>query len=277
MLDNNKKEGALAIFAGRGQLPKMLIENCQKNGRKFSVFLLEGENYEIDYSAFNPLKLSYGEVEKFLAAVRENNIKELVFIGGVTKPNFSSLKVDKKGAILLAKILASKILGDDAVLRAVIKFFEKEGLKIIPINQLLTDLAPKKSTLSKIQPSKEELADIEISVKAIRAMSNFDIGQSVVVAQKQIIAVEALEGTDRMILRCADLKAEYVKDAILVKLKKSNQSSKADLPTIGVSTINNCYVSGIKGIAIQAGSTLILEKEKVVALVDELGMFLIAI
>ena len=277
MLDNNKKEGALAIFAGRGQLPKMLIENCQKNGRKFSVFLLEGENYEIDYSAFNPLKLSYGEVEKFLAAVRENNIKELVFIWGVTKPNFSSLKVDKKGAILLAKILASKILGDDAVLRAVIKFFEKEGLKIIPINQLLTDLAPKKSTLSKIQPSKEELADIEISVKAIRAMSNFDIGQSVVVAQKQIIAVEALEGTDRMILRCADLKAEYVKDAILVKLKKSNQSSKADLPTIGVSTINNCYVSGIKGIAIQAGSTLILEKEKVVALVDELGMFLIAI
>jgi len=277
MLDNNKKEGTLAIFAGRGQLPKMLIENCQKNGRKFSVFLLEGENYEIDYSAFNPLKLSYGEVEKFLATVRENNIKELVFIGGVTKPNFSSLKVDKKGAILLAKILASKILGDDAVLRAVIKFFEKEGLKIIPINQLLTDLAPKKSTLSKVQPSKEELADIEISVKAIRAMSNFDIGQSVVVAQKQIIAVEALEGTDKMILRCADLKAEYVKDAILVKLKKSNQSSKADLPTIGVSTINNCNVSGIKGIAIQAGSTLILEKEKVVALVDELGMFLIAI
>jgi len=277
MLDNNKKEGALAIFAGRGQLPKMLIENCQKNGRKFFVFLLEGENYEIDYSAFNPLKLSYGEVEKFLAAVRENNIKELVFIGGVTKPNFSSLKVDKKGTILLAKILASKILGDDAVLRAVIKFFEKEGLKIIPINQLLTDLAPKKSTLSKIQPSKEELADIEIAVKAIRAMSNFDIGQSVVVAQKQIIAVEALEGTDNMILRCADLKTEYVKDAILVKLKKSNQSSKADLPTIGVSTINNCYVSGIKGIAIQAGSTLILEKEKVVALVDELGMFLIAI
>jgi len=277
MLDNNKKEDTLAIFAGRGQLPKMLIENCQKNGRKFSVFLLEGENYEIDYSAFNPLKLSYGEVEKFLATVRENNIKELVFIGGVTKPNFSSLKVDKKGAILLAKILASKILGDDAVLRAVIKFFEKEGLKIIPINQLLTDLAPKKSTLSKVQPSKEELADIEISVKAIRAMSNFDIGQSVVVAQKQIIAVEALEGTDKMILRCADLKAEYVKDAILVKLKKSNQSSKADLPTIGVSTINNCNVSGIKGIAIQAGSTLILEKEKVVALVDELGMFLIAI
>lgn len=279
MLDNKKRnqEAALAIFAGRGQLPKMLIENCQKNDRKFFVFLLEGENYEIDYSAFNPVKISYGEVEKFLSSIHENNIKELVFIGGVTKPNFSSLKVDKRGAILLAKILASKILGDDAVLRAVIKFFEKEGLKIIPINQLLTDLAPKKSTLSKIQPNKEELADIEIAVKAIKAMSYFDIGQSVVVAQKQIIAVEALEGTDKMILRCADLKTEYVKDAILVKLKKSNQSSKADLPTIGVSTINNCYVSGIKGIAIQAGSTLILEKEKVVALVDELGMFLIAI
>lgn len=278
MQDNQKSySGPLAIFAGRGILPKMLIDDCQKKGRPFSVFLLEGEKYEIDYSSFNPIKMRYGEVERFLAAMRENNIKDLVFVGGVTKPNFSSLKVDKRGTILLAKILASKILGDDAVLRAVIKFFEKEGLRIVPINELLLDLAPKKSILSKIQPSKEEMADIEIAVKAIKAMSHFDIGQSVVVAQKQIIAVEALEGTDRMILRCADLPVEYNKEAILVKLKKSNQSSKADLPTIGVSTVNNCYASRIKGIAIQSGSTLIIDRDQVISLVNKLGMFLIAI
>lgn len=281
MQDNKKtpesKLKSLAIFAGRGILPQMLIEDCQKIGREFFVFQLQGEEYEIDYSQFNPIKVGYGEVEKFLTIVRENDIKELVFIGGVTKPNFSSLRVDKKGAALVARILASKILGDDAVLRAVIKFFEKEGLKIIPINQLLTNLAPKKSTLSKIYPSKDDMANIQIATKAIKKMSSFDIGQSIVVAQKQIIAVEALEGTDNMIKRCANLGVEYKQGAILVKLKKENQSSKADLPTIGIETVKNCHASGIKGIAIKSGSTLILDKENLIALVDELEMFLIAV
>ena len=113
----------LGIFAGRGKLPQMLISDCQKKGREFVLFLLEGEIYEEDYSAFNPTKFGYGEVEKFLKILHENKVKNLVFIGGVTKPNFSALKVDKTGAILLAKILANKILGDDAVLRTVINFF----------------------------------------------------------------------------------------------------------------------------------------------------------
>lgn len=271
------QDKTLGIFAGRGALPQILIEECQKNNRKFFLFLLDGENYEIDYSAFNPLKIAYGEVEKFLEVTRKNNIKELVFAGGVTKPNFSSLKVDKKGAVLLAKIVASKILGDDAVLRAVIKFLEKEGLEIVPLHQLFNGLVLKKGCVSKIQPTKDEMENVEIAIKAIRTMSTFDIGQSVVVAQKQIVAVEALEGTDNMIERCKSLKTEYVKNSILVKLKKSKQSTKADLPTIGVTTVNNCHAAGIKGIAIEANSTLILEQKKVIDLIDELKMFLIAI
>ena len=267
----------LAIFAGRGVLPKILIEECQKNNQKFFIFLLQGENYEIDYSPFNPVTIAYGEVEKFFDVVHKNNIKELVFAGGVTKPNFASLKVDKKGAVLLAKIVANKILGDDAVLRAVIKFLEKEGLKIVSIDQLFTDLVSKKGVLSKICPNSEDMVNIEIATKAIKMMSEFDIGQAVVVAQKQIIAVEALEGTDKMIARCLDLETEYTKNSILVKLKKSKQSKKADLPTIGVATVHNCYAAKIKGIAIEAGSTIVLEKKRVIELIDELQMFLIVL
>jgi DUF1009 family protein len=267
----------LAIFAGRGSLPMMLIEDCQKKSRKFVVFLLEGENYEIDYSAFNPIKLGYGEIEKFLSAVKAAEIKNLVFIGGVTKPNFSSLKVDKRGAVLLAKILANKILGDDAVLRTVINFFEKEGLKILRIDQLLDCVVSTKLTLSKVQPTKENLADIALGVKAIKSFSDFDVGQSIVIAQKQIIAVEALEGTDEMIKRCRNLKADYIKNAVLLKMKKAKQSMKADMPTIGVETIKNCFESGICGIAIQANSTLVLQKDEVLKKADELGLFLTVI
>jgi UDP-2,3-diacylglucosamine hydrolase len=268
---------SLAIFAGRGPLPKMLIEDCQKKGRKFLVFLLEGEKYETDYSAFNPIKLSYGEVEKFLAAIHSNQIKNLIFIGGVTKPNFSSLKVDKRGAVLLAKILANKILGDDAVLRAVIKFFEKEGLKILRIDELLDCVISTKSTLTRHQPTTQNFEDIALGMKAIKSFSHFDVGQSLVIAQKQIIAVEALEGTDEMIKRCASLKVEYKNNAVLLKMKKAKQSLKADLPTIGVETIKNCFESKIGGIAIQANSTLVLDKAEVIKKADELGLFLTVI
>lgn len=274
MINQNE---TLAIFAGRGLLPKMLIENCQKNNQKFKLFLLESESYEIDYSQFNPVKLPYGAIGKFLEILQQNNIKNLIFIGAVNKPNFSTIKVDKKGAILLTKIVASKVLGDDAVLKTVIKFFEKEGLKILKIEDFLNDIVAQKSILTKTQPTPENLADIDLAKKAIRAMSEFDIGQSVIVAQKQIIAVEALEGTDSMIARFDMLSADFKQNAVLVKMKKSKQSTKADMPTIGEDTIKNCYKSKIKGIAIQAGATLIINKEALIKIADELGIFIIAV
>ncbi len=267
---------SIAIFAGRGILPKMLIEDCIKNKRRFVVFLLASENYEIDYSAYNPIKLLYGQVSSFLEHLQRENIKNIVFIGAVNKPNFQSIKVDKKGAILLTKLMASKILGDDAVLKTVINFFEKEGLKIRKIDEFL-DIVAKKGVLTKLQPNDNHYQDIALAKKAINAMSDYDIGQAVVVAQKQIIAVEAIEGTDAMIFRCGNLIMDIKSDNILVKMKKSKQSQKADLPTIGVNTVKNCHANRIKGIAIQAGATLIIEKDEVKRLADELEMFIIAI
>jgi hypothetical protein len=128
-----------------------------------------------------------------------------------------------------------------------------------------------------VQPNKENLDDISLGVKAIKEFSQFDVGQSLIIAQRQIIAVEALEGTDAMIARCRDLSSAYKENAVLVKMKKSKQSKKADLPTIGVKTIENCAVAGIKGIAIQANSTLVLEKDEVIKKTNELGLFLIVI
>ncbi len=264
----------IAIFAGLGQLPWLLIQNCLKENRRFVVFLLEQERYELDYSGFSPFKIAYGEVEKFLQILKKNEIKHLVFVGGVTKPNFSAISVDKKGAILLAKILANKILGDDTVLKTVIKFLEKEGLKMLRIEELLDCVVSNKTVLTEIHPSEANQQDIELGIKAIRHFASFDVGQSVIVAQKQIIAVEALEGTDAMISRCQNLKVQYAQNAVLIKMKKPNQSQKADLPTIGIKTVENCAASKIQGIAIQANSTLIIDKASVIKKADELGLFL---
>lgn len=263
----------LAIFAGRGNLPQILLDDCLKKNRPFVLFQLASEIYEIDYSHFNPIKVGYGEVEKFLKILEENNAKEIVFIGAVSKPNFSQVKVDKTGAIMLAKILANKILGDDAVLKTIENFFEKRGFKILAINDLLDCVLSQKTCLTNVNPSKQDLEEIAIGKKAVEHFGKFDVGQSLVIAQKQIIAIEALEGTDSMIKRCENLRA----GGILVKMKKPKQSRKMDLPTIGVLTIQNCAKSGIKGIALQAKSTLIIDKEAVIKAANELGIFIAVI
>lgn len=265
---------AIAIFAGRGMMPKILIDDCLKKNRKFLLFTLASEVYEIDYSAYNPTALAYGEVEKFLSILYKNQIRNIVFIGGVTKPNFTGLKVDKKGAILLAKIIANKILGDDAVLKTVINFFEKEGLRFLKIDQLLDCVFSSKGVVSDLAPSALNLIDIEIGIKAIKVFSKFDVGQAMVVAQKQIIAVEALEGTDAMIERCKNLRGDFIKDAVLIKMKKTNQSIKADLPTIGLETLKNALESQIRGLVIQANSTIVVDKQQVLKYVNDHKMFL---
>lgn len=274
MPDNYEK---IAIIAGRGLLPKILIEECQKRKQEFLLFLLDSEQYEIDYSNFNPITLPYGNISEILKIIKEQQIKNLILIGAVNKPNFTNIKVDKKGAILLSKILAKKILGDDSVLKTVIEFFEKEGLKVLTINQLLTNIVPKEGVLTKLGPDNNDQENIKIATKAIKTMSDLDIGQAVIVAQKQIIAVEALEGTDNLIKRCAELKPEFKQGAILVKLTKSSQTKKADLPTIGLDTIKNCYNCGIKGIVIEAGTTLILNQDQVIKAADDLGLFIASI
>ena len=269
----------LAIIAGRGQIPSMILEKCHKEGIKYRLFLLSGERYEDEsiYDSFNPIKLKYGEISKFLQIVKQEGIENLIMAGGVTKPDFKAIKVDGKSALLMGKILAKKILGDESVLDTVIKFFEKEGLNIVKIQDFLENIISQRGVFSSCNPSKDDLENIKIAKDAINHFSKFDVGQSLIVAQKQIIAIEAVEGTDKMIRRCKDLDIKYKDSAILVKMSKKNQSDKADLPTIGVETVQNCIESGIKGIAIQAKLTLVLEKEKVVDLANKNGVFIVVV
>jgi len=274
---SNLINGKLAIFAGRGNLPMMVIEECNKNNIDFQLFLLKTESYDIDYSFYNPAVLEYTAVEEFLEVLKINSIKNITFVGAVNKPNFSSLKVDKKGAVLLSKILANKILGDDAVLRSVINFFEKEGFKIIKVNDILGNLLVDKNFCGSLKPSKDDFENIEIGRRVIKSISEFDIGQAVIVAQRQVIAIEAVEGTDQMISRCQTLSIDYKNKAILVKLKKSKQSKKADLPVIGVETIKNCHKSNIKGIAIQSGASIVINKKEVIDIANKMGIFIIAL
>ena len=266
---------SLAIVAGRNQLPQLIIENCQKNGTRFLLFLLASEQYHIDYSIYQPIIINYGEIEKFFSLLKEYRINNVVFAGSITKPSFANLKVDKTASILLAKILANKILGDDAVLKTVINFFLQHKIEVLKISQVLDCLANQQGVLTTAKPDKQNLLDIELGKNAIKHFSAFDVGQGVVVAQKQIIAVEAVEGTDAMIARCQNLSISYGKQAVLIKMAKQKQSQKADLPTIGPNTIYNLANAGFAGLAIELNKTIILQKNETINLANQLGLFIL--
>jgi hypothetical protein len=275
MQDSSKNK--LAIIAGKGDLPKMIIKKCQEQDRSFFIILIKDELSNVDFVQYDHIIINFGEISKIIDTLKSNKIKELVFAGGVTKPSMFGIKVDKKGAILVSKILGNKLFGDNNLLSTIINFFEKEGFNIVGAEQIIDDLLANKGLLGSTKPNNEMFGDIGIGENALKVMSELDIGQSIVVQQKQIVGVEAIEGTDNLIKRCKDL--QFIKGSrmILVKIKKQNQITKIDLPALGVETIKNLSNCGFAGVAVQANYCLIINHKEVIKLANKLELFVIGI
>ncbi len=267
----------LAIITGNGDLPKLIIKECQKNKQDFIVILIEGQVNHEEYKKYPYHIIQVGHVSQALSILKDNKVTKIVFAGGVKKPSFTNIKVDKQGAVLLSKIIANKIFGDDSILTTITNFFAKKGFKIVGADEIIKDIISTKAILTKKRPTKSDLENIQIAKNALEVMSDIDIGQSIIVQQKQIIGVEAAEGTDNLINRCVKIQFNIGDRAILVKMKKKNQNTKIDLPTIGEKTINNLIKGDYAGIAFKAGSTLILNKEKIIKKANENNIFIIAI
>ncbi len=267
----------LAIIAGKGDLPKMIIKKCEEQGREFFVILIENEKSNVDFLKYPHTTIGFGEISKILGILKDNKISELVFAGGVTKPSMAAVKVDGKGAILLSRIVGNKFFGDNNLLSTIIHFFEKEGFKVVGADQIIDDLVAKKGVLGSVKPTSEMQKDIDIGREALNVMSELDIGQAIVVQQKQIVGVEAIEGTDNLIKRCHNLQFEQGSKMVLVKMKKQNQNTKIDLPALGVQTIENLGKSNFAGVAVQANYCLIINQKEVIKKADELGLFVIGI
>ena len=166
-----------------------------------------------------------------------------------------------------------KSIGDDGILRALVKEIEQEGIKVVGIQEVVPELLSKTGVLTKTSPSKEDEEDIRRGLEVARELGRLDVGQAVVVQQGLVLGLEGIEGTDKLIIRCKDYKRQG-KAPILVKLRKPEQDMRVDLPTIGVKTVENAYQSGFKGIAIHAGNTLIVNEKETINLANKYKMFI---
>lgn len=263
----------LGIIAGSGTLPFSIAEHCQNIGLPFYMLLIEN-NTETDlYKKHKSFNL--GKIGKAIDILKTEKISHLIIAGSIKKPRLLDLKPDLIGTKLLAILSKEKFLGDNNLLSTIILFIEKYGFTIIGLEDLqIPNLFAEKGIIGKIKPSKDDLLDIEAGKKACEILGIADIGQGLIIEDKVVLSVEAIEGTDALIKRTKDLKRNSKKSGVLVKSIKPNQNHKIDMPTIGEQTILNLKNAGIAGVAIQSGTTIIINKKETIDLANKHKIFI---
>lgn len=271
----------LGIIAGRGLLPSEIAKLYTSKSALCYIAALENET-DLELIRLFPNKLfKLGEVGALIEYFTKHDVKTIVFVGGIDRPNFSSIKVDLIGASLMAQLLKQKFFGDDNLLKVVASFFEKKGFNVISAQEILrnlneSDLNGKTHQLSNIAPSKQDLIDIELGIKVLDSLGLMDVGQSVIVENGYVLGIEAAEGTDNLIKRCALLRKK-TQGGVLVKMMKQDQDNRMDIPIIGPDTIANLIDNKYHGLAIQKDGVIIFQSKKVIELSNNGKIFLVKI
>ena len=273
MNTNSKK---LGIIAGGGTLPQTLIDYCRQNNREFFVLAVENNADKNIFTPDIPHKwIRIGQAGTGFKIMHEQNVQEIVMIGTIHRPTLADLVPDLRTAAFFAKI-GLKSIGDDGILRALVKEIESENMRVVGIHEVLPDLLVKSGVLTKHKPDKQALADIERGIEVAYELGRLDVGQSVIVQQGLVLGMEGIEGTDKLIERCGTYQRKGA-GGVLIKLRKPQQDMRIDLPTIGTKTIENLHNAGMRGLAIHAGNALIVDEAEVVTLADKYGMFICGI
>lgn len=266
----------LGIIAGGGNLPRRLIRHCIDTGRSFFVIAIEGNAApDLLDDTVPHLWIRIGQAGTGFKRLAAEKVEEVVMIGTIRRPSFKDLVPDMRTTAFFAKI-GSKALGDDGILRALIKEIEAEKMRVVGIQEVMGDLLAKTGVLTRKKPSKTDLNDIRRGVTVAFELGRLDVGQSVVIQEGLVLGVEGIEGTDELIKRCGGYKRKG-SGGVLVKLRKPQQDMRIDLPTVGARTLENAKQSGLNGLAVHAGNTLIADEEDFIRQADKLGMFVIGI
>ncbi|MBO7097656.1 MAG: UDP-2,3-diacylglucosamine diphosphatase LpxI [Alphaproteobacteria bacterium] len=266
----------LGIIAGGGTLPQILVKYCVQNEIPHFVLAVSGNAKPEDFTPDTPhLFIRIGQAGTGLKRLKQENVQDIVMIGTIRRPSFADLVPDLRTTAFFSKI-GLKSLGDDGILRALIKEIEKENMKVVGIHEIMPDVLLPQGLLTKQKPDNQSYEDIKRGVSVALKLGELDVGQSVIVQQGLVLGVEGIEGTDELIKRCAAYKRKG-DGGVLVKLRKPTQDMRVDLPTIGVKTIENAHQTGLKGLAVHTGNALIVDQEEVIKLADKYHMFLIGI
>jgi UDP-2,3-diacylglucosamine hydrolase len=274
--DVNATPRTLGILAGGGRLPGQVAAAARAAGRSVFMVGLEGFAEPEVLAAWPHEVVRILAAGRILAALRAHGCQDLVLIGPVRRPSLLDLRPDVEGARMLARIGRAAFAGDDGLLAALVKILGEEGFRVVGAHEILNEALGPAGLLSLAAPDAVSIADIRRGVAVVRALGAVDVGQACVVQQGVVLAVEAAEGTDAMLSRCAPL-ARPGRGGVLVKLVKPGQDRRTDLPTIGPDTVDAAAGAGLRGVAFEAGGTILADRNAAVAAADAAGIFLLGL
>lgn len=261
----------LGILAGSGPLPRRLVETCLAEARPFFVLAFDGETEPATVAGTDHAWVRVGAVGKAIGILKQAGCTDLVLAGPVRRRSPMAFRPDWRGLQFFARV-GRRAWGDDGLLSAVIQELETEGFQVVGAEAILPTLLAPSGAFGRLVPSADAMADIERGIEILKALGGLDIGQAMVIQQGVVLGVEAVEGTDRLMERCQDLHREG-RGGVLVKMPKPGQESRVDLPTIGSRTVERAERAGLSGIAVEAGGTIILDRDAIGKVADRLGLF----
>ena len=257
------------LIAGNGRFPFLVLEGARSQGIEMAVIALKEEaSPELGKVAKRLHWVSLGELSKTISLMQQEGVKRAVMAGQVKHNKiFSAIRPDWK----LAKLLFSlPKKNTDSLIGAVAKVLEEEGIQLVDSTIFLKPLLPEAGVLTRRAPNEQEAADMEYGLGVARHIAGMDIGQTVVIADRACVAVEAMEGTDETITRAARF-AEG-KPLAVVKVSKPKQDMRFDVPVVGLPTVEAMKRAGATALAIDAGRTLLFDREQLLELADAAGI-----
>jgi hypothetical protein len=257
----------LGVLSGIGHLPVEVARSAKDQGYEVvAIGLVPHIDEELEPSVDHYYDINIGRIGKIISTLKKHDVTKVTMIGKVTKEvlyKVGAIVPDLRAIKILASVPDRK---DDTIMNAIVKELESEGIEVMDQTVLIKPLLPKPGVLTRRAPTAAELADMEFGFEMAKAIGGLDIGQTVVVKNRAVMAVEAIEGTDACILRGGYLGKGGV---IVAKAAKPKQDQRFDIPGFGTKTLESMIYAGATGIIIEAGNTLVVEREKVIKMADE--------
>lgn len=269
-IELERKQG---LIAGKGLLPVELAKNAKENGFDVVAISLSDDNKkELKKYCDKVYDFAPGQVQKIVDTLKADEIKQLTFIGKVEKGLV--VKRPKFDALAIEYLKQATRLNDDAIMLFIVDELAKIGITVLDQTIFIKNLMAPRGVLGKVQPTEAQLSDVEYGYKIAKSMGELDIGQSVVIKDRMIMAIEAIEGTDKCIKRGCKLGK---KDSIIVKVSKPKQDKRFDIPAFGLDTLKNMKKYHANLIAVEANETILVDAKKTIEFADKNNIIVMAV
>jgi DUF1009 family protein len=275
-------QGPLAIISGGGTLPFAIADVVLKTGRPVVLFALRGFADPSRVAHYSHHWMALGQYGWFRRTAAREGCREVVFIGSVVRPALSQIRFDVGTLKVLPRIVAMFRGGDNHLLSSIVQVLEQDGFRVRGAHEVAPDILMPAGVLGRHSPSERDRGDIARGLELIATIGRFDVGQAVIVANNHVLAIEAIEGTDQMLTRIAELRHSGRIRAphgtgTLIKAPKPGQERRIDLPSVGPSTVEGVARAGLAGLALLAGEAIVAEPERLMQAADRAKVFVVGV